>query len=122
MAAWKIAVIDGSASIAYAFRKTFEKAGWLTLTASAVPDGLELVEREHPDVVFMDVAVPGMDGPETIKRIHQIQPGLPVVIITGFGTAESAVRDVRPPAFECLTKPLDVEEVRGAVRRALGAA
>ena len=69
--------------------------------------------------VFMDITMPGLDGLETLRRIKSEMPALPVILITGFGTMQTAIRAMQYGAFEYMTKPLDVTALRDVVRRAL---
>ncbi len=80
---------------------------------------LEILEREHVDAVTVDLNMPGMKGDELMRRIRETHPQAEVVIITGYGSIETAVAGLRVGVFDYLTKPFDVVEVSGTIRRAL---
>lgn len=115
----KILIADDDKNIQFAFRKTFEDDGFTVLTAANGDEALEKVEAEHPNLIFMDVAMPGTSGLEAIAAIKQKGIKIPVVVITGFGTMQTAVKAIQLGAYEYLTKPLDVEQVRVVAQRAL---
>ncbi len=115
----KILIADDDKNIQFAFRKTFEKDGFSVITADNGICALEKLESEKPVLIFMDVAMPGMSGLEALQAIREKESKVPVVIITGFGTMQTAVQAVQSGAYEYLTKPLDVDKIRVVTRRAL---
>jgi len=119
MAKKKILIADDDKNIQFAFRKTFEDDGFAVVTAASGDEALEKIESEHPVLIFMDVAMPGMSGLEALDAIKQKGINIPVVVITGFGTMQTAVKAIQLGAYEYLTKPLDVEQVRVVAQRAL---
>jgi FixJ family two-component response regulator len=87
----------------------------------AVPSGeaaLGVLLRETVDVVLLDLTMPGMGGVETLSRIREVDESVEVVIITGYGSYQSAVDALRLRAFDYITKPLDAARVLATVRRA----
>jgi len=80
---------------------------------------LRLVRESRPDLVFVDVRMPGMDGLAVLKAIQEFSPGLPVVVMTAFGTLDTAAQALRARAFDYLGKPLDLAQIRQVLRRAL---
>jgi DNA-binding NtrC family response regulator len=82
-------------------------------------EGLGLIETERPDLLITDLKMPGMDGMELLRRAREVDPALPVIVITAFATIESAVAAVREGAFDYLPKTFTVEQLRVAVARAL---
>ena len=82
-------------------------------------EGLEMVERESPDVVFLDIKMPGMDGLEALKRIKEIDDTVEVVIITGHGTVETGHEATKLGAFDCLSKPIETDDILLNIRNAL---
>ncbi len=114
-----ILVVDDDSGVSRAFSRFLEKEGHKTLAASSAEEGLERAETERPDLVFMDVRLPGMDGLAAAEKLRGILPGAPVVVMTGHGTLSTAVEAVRGGAFDYLLKPVSLETVRAVVGRAL---
>jgi DNA-binding NtrC family response regulator len=115
----KILIVDDDPTILFAFRRTFEPEGHKIITAEDGVTGLQLIETEHPDSVFLDITMPEMDGLEVLEQLRERGIDIPVIVITGFGTMETAIRAVQLGAYEYITKPLDVEKVRITARRAI---
>jgi two-component system nitrogen regulation response regulator GlnG len=113
-----ILVIDDEASILHAFRRVFGETEDLLLTASSATEGIEVVTRDRPDVVILDLNLPDASGLEAFERIRRIDARIPVIFITGHGTTETAIEAMKQGAFEYLLKPLNVDRVRELVERA----
>lgn len=80
---------------------------------------LEHLRSQPVDAVLTDVRMPGMDGVELCEEIHQHHPDLPVIVLTGFGTMDLAVRAIRAGAYDFLAKPVELEHLEMSVRRAV---
>jgi two-component system, NtrC family, nitrogen regulation response regulator NtrX len=115
----RILVIDDEAEIRRSVRMILEYEGYDVLEASSGPEGVALAEREAPDLVFLDVKMPGMDGLEALQRIRAANEALPVVIISGHGTVSTAVEATKAGAFDFVEKPLGSERVLLTIRNAL---
>src|SRR4051812_6020076 len=115
----RILVIDDEAEIRRSVRMILEYEGYDVQEASSGPEGLALIEREPPDLVFMDIRMPGLDGLEALPRIRQINETLPVVIISGHGTVSTAVEATKLGAFDFIEKPLASERLLVTIRNAL---
>ncbi len=113
-----ILVADDDPRICFAFQQTFEMPQYKTLTASNGELAIELVRKENPEIVFMDIAMPDLGGFEALEEIKSSHPGLPVVIITGFGNMQTAIQAMQLGAYDYLTKPLDIKKVRLTALRA----
>src|SRR6266436_4944895 len=87
----KILVIDDDAGVRESLRMTLEYDGYDVAGAATGQEGLNLVEREAPDLVLLDVKMPGMDGIDVLTRLHSMHELLPVVMISAHGTPSSAV-------------------------------
>jgi two-component system, NtrC family, nitrogen regulation response regulator NtrX len=85
----RILVIDDDAGIRESVRRTLEYQGFQFVGAATGPEGLALIEREPPDLVFLDIKMPGMDGLEVLERIKTSNPSLPVVMVSGHGTTQT---------------------------------
>jgi two-component system nitrogen regulation response regulator NtrX len=115
----RILVIDDEAEIRRSVRMILEYEGYDVQEASSGPEGLALIEREPPDLAFMDIRMPGMDGLEALQKIRQLNESLPVVIISGHGTVSTAVEATKLGAFDFIEKPLASERVLVTIRNAL---
>ena len=115
----RILVIDDEAAIRDSLRMILEYDGYECLLAPTGQEGITLIEREHPDLVFLDIKMPGMDGLEALRRIKDLDEILPVVIISGHGTVSTAVEATKLGAFDFLEKPLASERVTVTIRNAL---
>ena len=115
----RILVIDDESEIRRSVRMILEYEGYDVLEASSGPDGVALAEKESPDLIFLDVKMPGMDGLEALQRIRTANDSVPVVIISGHGTVSTAVEATKAGAFDFIEKPLASERVLLTIRNAL---
>jgi two-component system nitrogen regulation response regulator NtrX len=115
----KILVVDDEAEIRRSVRMILEYEGYDVQEAASGPEGLALIEREPPDLVFLDIKMGGQDGLETLQKIRQVNEALPVVIISGHGTVSTAVEATKLGAFDFIEKPLASERVLVTIRNAL---
>src|SRR5271156_2937681 len=112
-------VIDDEPSILHAFRRAFRDDDVALVTAPTAAEGLASLERERPDVIILDVKLPDQSGLETLRRIRQTDARIPVVLITGHGTTDTAIEAMKLGAYEYLLKPLELSQLREMVGRAL---
>jgi two-component system nitrogen regulation response regulator NtrX len=115
----RILVIDDEAAIRDSLRMILEYEGYEFLGAATGQDGLAVAEREAPDLVFLDIKMPGMDGLEVLQRLRTAHETLPVVMISGHATVSTAVEATRLGAFDFIEKPLASERVLVTIRNAL---
>ncbi len=115
----RILIVDDEESIGDALRQVFEYEGHDVQVARDGPEGLEKVEAFRPDVTFLDVKMPGMDGLEVLDRIKEEDPQALVVMISGHGTIDTAVEATRKGAYDFLEKPLDTDRLLVTLRNAL---
>ncbi len=116
----RILVIDDDAGIRESLKMTLEYDGYDVSGAATGQEGLALVEREAPDLVLLDVKMPGMDGLDVLTRLHSIHEALPVVMISAHGTPSSAVEAIRKGALDFLEKPFEsTDRLRVTIQNAL---
>jgi two-component system, NtrC family, nitrogen regulation response regulator NtrX len=115
----RILVIDDEAEIRRSVRMILEYEGYDVLESSSGPEGVALAEKESPDLIFLDIKMPGMDGLEALQRIRALNETVPVVIISGHGTVSTAVEATKAGAFDFIEKPLASERVLLTIRNAL---
>ena len=115
----RILVIDDEAAIRDSLRMTLEYEGYEFVGAATGQEGLALAERDTPDLVLLDVKMPGMDGLEVLDRLHAMNETLPVVVISGHGTISTAVEATKKGAFDFIEKPFASDRVLVSLRNAL---
>ncbi len=103
----RILVIDDEAAIRDSLRMTLEYAGYEFIGAATGQEGLALAEREAPDIVLLDIKMPGMDGMDVLSRLRQMSEVTPVVMISGHGTTSTAVEAIKRGAADFLDKPFE---------------
>jgi len=115
----RVLVIDDEAAIRDSLRMTLEYEGYEFLGAATGQEGLTLADREAPDVVLLDVKMPGMDGLEVLERLHATHETLPVIVVSGHGTISTAVEATKKGAFDFIEKPFASDRVLVSLRNAL---
>ena len=115
----KVLIADDERSICQAFAQFLRLEGHTPLIASNGREALELLRREQPDAVFLDVRMPGMDGLEVLAQIRAERPELPVIVMTAYGTMDTAMAAMRQGAFDYLGKPVELPQLRTLLQRAL---
>ena len=112
-------IIDDEPNVCYTLEKVLASPRLKILAAGTAAEGLDLVRRESPDAVILDVRLPDMPGLDAYRQIRQIDARLPVIIITAHGTTETAIEATKLGAFDYLLKPLDLGQLRDVVARAV---
>src|SRR5205823_4354058 len=115
----RILVIDDESAIRDSLRMTLEYEGYEFIGAATGQEGIALVEREAPDLVLLDIKMPGMDGMEVLERLRTTNESLPVVLISGHGTISTAFEAANKGAFDFIEKPFATEKVLVTLRNAL---
>ena len=114
----RLLVVDDEASHRMMVQAVTQDVGWLVEEAGSGEEALAMLEDSRPDVVLLDMRMPGMDGQETLDRILELQPGLPVIMLTAHGTVDSAVEAMKRGAFDYLSKPADNNELIAVLDKA----
>ncbi len=114
-----ILIVDDEASILQSLGGLLSDEGFEVLTASNGYEGLKRIAEESPDLVLLDIWMPGMDGIDTLKEIKKAAPFIPVIIITGHGNIETAVKATKLGAFNLIEKPLSIDRVIVDINNAL---
>jgi two-component system nitrogen regulation response regulator NtrX len=115
----RILVIDDEAAIRDSLRMILEYEDYQFTGAASGQEGISLVQRERPDLVLLDIKMPGVDGMEVLRKLHALDDTLPVVMISGHGTTSTAVEAIRSGAIDFLDKPLSSERVIVTLQNAL---
>ncbi len=118
-AAAGVLVVDDELSVRDSLENWFRKDGYRAGSAKDAKAALKMLQENGWDLVFLDIKMPGMDGMELQRRIHELDPDIIVVMITAYASVETAVRALKEGAFDYITKPIDPDELSHLVRRAL---
>jgi two-component system nitrogen regulation response regulator GlnG len=111
-------VIDDDPLTLDCFRILFSKAEAMVATAMTAAEGLKLFTEKRPDVVIVDIRLPDESGLEVFRRLHDLNAKVPVILITGHGTAETAIEAMRLGAYDYVIKPLDPQLLQQMIQRA----
>jgi two-component system nitrogen regulation response regulator NtrX len=114
-----ILVVDDEKDIRTSLAGILEDEGYLVITAASGLEALETAREDLPDLVLLDIWMPGMDGLETLERLKTLFPYITVIMISGHGTIETAVRATKLGAFDFIEKPLSLDKVLISVINAL---
>jgi nitrogen regulation protein NR(I) len=118
----KLLLIDDEADVQYSFQRIFDSPEMELTTASSGEEGLKAIHKSRPDLVIMDVRMGGMTGLETLRRIRQLDSKLLVILMTAYGTTQTAIEAMKLGAYDYLLKPFDVLKLKEIVSNALKAA
>jgi two-component system, NtrC family, nitrogen regulation response regulator GlnG len=114
-----ILIIDDEEPIAWALRRAFEREKYRVGVAATAEDGLAQARKQAPDVVFLDVRLPGMDGLTALAELRKTAPNAAVIVITAHGNLNTAVKAVEGGAFDYLAKPFDLAQAIDGAKRAI---
>ncbi|MDH3880618.1 MAG: sigma-54 dependent transcriptional regulator, partial [Desulfobacteraceae bacterium] len=114
-----ILIVDDEPSILQSLSGLLSDEGFEVTTAANGYEALKIVDTESPDLVLLDIWMPGIDGIETLKEIKKDNPHIQVIIISGHGTIETAVKATKLGAFDLIEKPLSIDKVIVAINNAL---
>jgi two-component system response regulator HydG len=115
----QILVIDDDKAMRDACFQILSRQGFRVELAASAKQGLSLLERLSFDAILLDLVMPDLDGLEALKKIRALDPDVEVIIITGYGTIQSAVESIKAGAFHFLSKPFVPDDLRNLVSRAL---
>ena len=118
----KVLLIDDETDVLYAFERNLVSPELELATATSGEEGLRLIPKVQPDLVIMDVRMGGISGLETLRRIRQIDSKLLVILITAYGTTQTAIEAMKLGAYDYLLKPFEVPKLKELVANALKAA
>ena len=116
----RVLIVDDEASQHGLIGDLLERQGFVTQSVCDAMSAIEIVRESPPDMVVMDVRMPGMDGLEALRVIREARPTLPVLLITAYAGVRDAVRAMRDGAVDYLAKPVDLDELAAAIGDAIG--
>ena len=112
-------LIDDEADVQYSFRRIFDSPEIELTTAASGEEGLKLIPKLKPDLVIMDVRMGGITGLETLRRLRQMDSKLLVILMTAYGTTQTAIEAMKLGAYDYLLKPFDVPKLKEIIAGAL---
>src|SRR5205823_11096148 len=118
----RLLLIDDELDVQYSFQRILESPEIELTTASSGEEGLKVIPKLKPDLVMMDVRMGGISGMETLRRIRQMDTKLLVILMTAYGTTQTAIEAMKLGAYDYLLKPFDVPKLKEIVFKALKAA
>jgi DNA-binding NtrC family response regulator len=118
MSQTKVLVVDDEVEFASALAERLNLRSYTTQTASNALEALSSIHKERPDVVLLDLRIPGMDGIEILRTIKQYDPAIEVIMLTGHGDKESVEEGMKGGIFEYIMKPIDIGELTSKIDKA----
>jgi len=115
----KILIVDDEEGMRRLLVRVLGKEGYQATAAESGAEALRCIAGENFDLVIADIQMPGMNGLELLAELKSFDPALPVVVITAYGTVESAVQALRSGAYDYLTKPFEIDDIKLTVAKAL---
>jgi len=115
----RILVVDDDDQMRGLLQALLADEGYEIITASNGKDALKAMEDEKPDLVFLDIEMPEMNGLGVLNEMQQRSLHIPVIVITGHSTMDNAIQAIRSGAREFITKPLDLNKIRALAKRYL---
>jgi len=117
-----ILVVDDEEVVLELFHKILKKEEYTVLTANNGKEALGLLNRKRPELVILDLKMPGMNGIEILRQIKRIDENIEVIMITGYGTMKTARITMRLGAYDYITKPFDINYIKALIKDALSPA
>jgi two-component system, OmpR family, response regulator CpxR len=114
----KVLLVDDEKDFTDALGERLQARGFEVRTALSGDEGLELLKEKAPDVVILDVLMPGKDGVEVLREVKLLNPIIEVIMLTGHGTIETAIEGLKVGAYDYLLKPTDTGELVAKILRA----
>ena len=118
----KLLLIDDEDDVRYSFKRIFSSPDLVLETAASGEEGIEVIKSFKPDLVLMDVRMGGISGLETLRIIREDDAKLPIIMMTAFGTTQTAIEAMKLGAYDYLLKPFDVPKLKQIVSEAFKAA
>ena len=113
-----VLVIDDDEKICWAFEQFLTDEGHQSIIANNAEEGLRKIQSETPDIVLLDVRLPGMNGLEALKQIKVLQPDAVVIVMTAYDNVETTIQAMQLHAFDFIPKPIDLDQVKTIIDRA----
>ncbi|MFX1266284.1 MAG: sigma-54-dependent transcriptional regulator [Promethearchaeota archaeon] len=115
----KILIVDDEKRMCDSLTVLLSHEGYETHTSLTGMEAVESLSRDDFDLVLLDMVMPDISGPEVMKHVRNLNPETPVIVITGYGSLDSALKAMRWGAFDYMRKPLDFDELLVSVQKAV---
>ncbi len=116
-----ILIVDDDDQLRKSFHKLLTEEGYRVVSAASGESGIDIFRQTVPDLVVLDVRLPGINGNETFRVMHAAEPKLPVIIMTAFGTTETAIEATKMGAFDYILKPFEIPDMLTVIQQGLEA-
>ena len=115
----KILVVDDEHLIRWSLEQNLKKQGYEVVTAATGEDALKLLKDDVPDLMLLDIQLPGIDGLEVLERVKEMEEEIIVIMVTAMGVLETAVKAMRMGAYDYINKPFNLDELAIVIKKAL---
>ena len=115
----RVLIVEDDDSLRQAMHAQLAKEGYLTASAVDAPEAFKILEKSPHQLVITDLNLPGISGVELLKKIHADYPNTAVIVMTAFGTVQSAVEAMKAGAYDYIVKPVYPYELKALISRAL---
>jgi DNA-binding NtrC family response regulator len=115
-----ILIVDDEKDLCTILSDSLSRDRYRVVTAFNGKMGLQLVEKEKPDLILLDIKMPGMDGIEVLRKIKKMKKEIVVIMFTAYGTLETARKAMKLGAYDYVTKPIDLFFLKSLVKEVLG--
>ncbi|MBI1870199.1 MAG: response regulator [Chlamydiae bacterium] len=116
----RILIIDDEEDFCSLFQKTLTGEDYEVITALSGKEGIEKIKEFHPDIIFLDLKMPKINGIETLGHLKRMKNNVPVVIFTAYPSMDTALKGHYLNIYDYMTKPFSLEKVRKVIKKALG--
>ncbi len=115
----KILIIDDDKSIRDTLNIFLSENGFKIITADSAEQGLDLLEKENPELIICDLKLPKLSGLDVLKKLNEYDAAIPVIIMTAYGDSQTTIKSIQLGAYDYIEKPLDIDRLNVIIKRAL---
>jgi DNA-binding NtrC family response regulator len=115
----KILVVDDEQLIRWSLEQSLKKQGYEVTTAASGEDALRVLREETPDLMLLDIQLPGMNGMDVLEKVKDLEEDIIVIMLTALGVLETAVKAMRMGAYDYINKPFNLDELAIVIKKAL---
>ena len=115
----KILIIDDEPQLVKSISVRFKASGYEVVSAGDGVSGINKFKEEPPDLVILDIMMPGLSGLDTLRELKQLNAAVPVIMLTAYGTPQSAIEALRLGAYDHLAKPFNTETLLEMIKKAI---